>query len=175
MGGRAIPKIAFGADYKPEQWDCSVWAEDVALMRQAGVKLVSVGIFSWSDLEPSEGEYQSSGSRGTRHARCCRYRRKPGQRHRSPPPWLSTKHPEMLPVLADGVASGRGSQAFCPIARSPPHAARITRALRNGTRITLLSPCGMSATKSAATTSLLLRRKCGRRPQLAPWPIWGSR
>jgi beta-galactosidase len=39
-------RIAFGGDYNPEQWPESVWHEDVALMREAGVNLVSLGIFS---------------------------------------------------------------------------------------------------------------------------------
>ncbi len=50
--------IAFGADYNPEQWPEEVWADDVALMREAGVTLVSVGIFSWGELEPEEGRFE---------------------------------------------------------------------------------------------------------------------
>src|SRR5659263_616799 len=50
--------IAFGADYNPEQWPEEVWADDVALMRQAGVNLVSLGIFSWGQLEPEEGRFE---------------------------------------------------------------------------------------------------------------------
>src|SRR3712207_7213543 len=33
------------------------WQEDVRLMREAGVNLVSLGIFSWAKLEPRPGEY----------------------------------------------------------------------------------------------------------------------
>src|SRR5947209_4332887 len=50
--------IAYGGDYNPEQWPEEVWAEDVRLMREAGVNLVSVGIFSWVLLEPAEGRYE---------------------------------------------------------------------------------------------------------------------
>ena len=56
--GRAItriPHLLFGGDYSPEQWPEDVWTEDVALMRQAGVNLVSVGIFAWARIEPAEG------------------------------------------------------------------------------------------------------------------------
>ncbi|WP_062201342.1 beta-galactosidase [Demequina salsinemoris] len=52
-----VDAIAYGGDYNPEQWPREVWLEDVALMREAGVNLVSVGIFSWAMLEPREGEY----------------------------------------------------------------------------------------------------------------------
>ncbi|MGZ0153102.1 beta-galactosidase [Kribbella sp. WER1] len=47
----------YGGDYNPEQWDPAVWKEDVDLMRRAGVNLVTVGVFSWSSLEPRPGEY----------------------------------------------------------------------------------------------------------------------
>ena len=53
LGGR----IAYGADYNPEQWPEEVWDEDVRLMWEAGVNLVSVGIFSWALLEPEPGTY----------------------------------------------------------------------------------------------------------------------
>ena len=49
--------IAYGGDYNPEQWPEEVWADDVRLMREAGVNLVSVGIFSWALLEPEEGVF----------------------------------------------------------------------------------------------------------------------
>ena len=51
-------RIAFGGDYNPEQWPRETWAEDMALMREAGVSFVSLGIFSWSLLEPAKGEYE---------------------------------------------------------------------------------------------------------------------
>ena len=56
-----IPKlsgsIAYGGDYNPEQWPESVWLEDVALMRRAGVNIVSVGIFSWTKLQPAPDQW----------------------------------------------------------------------------------------------------------------------
>ena len=52
-----LRSLAFGGDYNPEQWPEDVWAEDVRLMREAGVTMVTVGVFSWALLEPAEGEY----------------------------------------------------------------------------------------------------------------------
>jgi beta-galactosidase len=114
--GTRLPHILFGGDYNPDQWPESVWAEDVRLMQEAGVNLVSLGIFSWSRLEPEEGRYDFdwldrimdmlheggvSADLATATA--------------SPPPWMSHRHPEMLPVLADGVRLWHGGrQQYCP-------------------------------------------------------------
>jgi beta-galactosidase len=49
--------FVYGGDYNPEQWPEPVWAEDVRLMREAHVNRVTVGVFSWSSLEPEEGRY----------------------------------------------------------------------------------------------------------------------
>ena len=115
------PAFGFGGDYNPEQWHPSVWQEDVALMKVAGVNLVSIGIFSWALLEPSEGRYEfgwlddvldlleESGIRVDL-----------ANASASPPPWFSHRYPQSLPVTAAGVRLGYGSrQAFC--ASSPEY------------------------------------------------------
>lgn len=52
-------KLLHGGDYNPEQWleYPNVLEEDIRLMKKAKVNCVSVGIFSWSMLEPEEGVY----------------------------------------------------------------------------------------------------------------------
>src|SRR5215212_2155139 len=57
MIARKVPHMIYGGDYNPEQWPEEVWDEDVRLMREAGVNLVSLGIFSWAKLEPRPSEY----------------------------------------------------------------------------------------------------------------------
>ena len=52
-----VEQIGYGGDYNPEQWPEEVWARGRRLMREAGVNLVSLGIFSWALLEPREGEF----------------------------------------------------------------------------------------------------------------------
>ncbi|MCC3764484.1 beta-galactosidase [Glycomyces sp. TRM65418] len=47
--------LAFGVDYNPEQWDRATWDEDVRLMREACVNLVSLGIFAWGTVETADG------------------------------------------------------------------------------------------------------------------------
>jgi beta-galactosidase len=46
--------MGYGADYNPEQWPREVWDEDVRLMREAGVNIVSLAIFSWARIQPEE-------------------------------------------------------------------------------------------------------------------------
>ena len=46
--------LAYGGDYNPEQWPREVWDQDIKLMAEAGVNLVTVGVFSWELLEPRE-------------------------------------------------------------------------------------------------------------------------
>lgn len=52
-------KFLHGADYNPEQWldRPDILEADIRLMKQTHCNVMSVGIFSWSSLEPSEGEF----------------------------------------------------------------------------------------------------------------------
>lgn len=125
-------RLCYGGDYNPEQWPRHVWAEDVALMREAGVNLVSVGIFAWSLLEPRPGRYDFDwldrvldllADNGIRVALATPTA--------SPPPWFSFAHPEALPVTQDGVRLSHGSRdTYCPSAPAYRQAsARIATAL----------------------------------------------
>ncbi|MFS0700809.1 beta-galactosidase [Cellulomonas sp. 179-A 4D5 NHS] len=115
-GDATTRTIAYGCDYNPEQWDRDVWQEDVALMREAGVDLVAVNIFGWSHVEPRPGEHDWSGLDEVvdlLHAHGIRVNLGTGTS--SPPPWLTTLHPEILPVMADGTTRFPGGrQAWCP-------------------------------------------------------------
>ncbi|MCX2497490.1 beta-galactosidase [Plesiomonas shigelloides] len=60
---KIIPKSSgflHGADYNPEQWldRKDILEKDIELMKQTNCNVMSVGIFSWSALEPNEGEFQ---------------------------------------------------------------------------------------------------------------------
>ncbi|ATO14183.1 beta-galactosidase [Micromonospora sp. WMMA2032] len=108
--------IWYGADYNPEQWPEEVWAEDVALMRQAGVNLVSVGIFSWALLEPAPDRYEFGWlDRALDLLHAGGIRVDLATATASPPPWLAHRNPETLPRRADGtVLWPGGRQAYCP-------------------------------------------------------------
>jgi beta-galactosidase len=108
---RSLKGIAYGGDYNPEQWPASVRLEDLELMKEAGVSFLSVGIFSWALLEPSEGEYDfgwldevldNLAAAGIKVALATATA--------APPAWLVRKHPEILPVTADGTVLGPGSR-----------------------------------------------------------------
>ena len=49
-----------GGDYNPDQWmkdKDKIWKEDMRLAREAHMNSLTVGIFSWTALEPEEGVY----------------------------------------------------------------------------------------------------------------------
>jgi len=108
--------IAFGCDYNPEQWTPDVWDEDIALMRDAGVDLVAINIFGWAHIEPRAGEYDFARLDdivGRLHAAGIRINLGTGTA--STPAWLTTAHPEILPVVEDGTRRYPGGrQAWCP-------------------------------------------------------------
>ncbi|MER5738113.1 beta-galactosidase [Streptomyces sp. NPDC002262] len=129
---KGLTRLAFGGDYNPEQWPESVWQEDVRLMREAGVTMVSVGIFSWALLEPEPGRYDFGWLDRVLdllHAHGIRVDL--GTPTVAPPAWFYRAHPEALPVTADGVRLSYGSRgAICH--SSPAYreaAARITTEL----------------------------------------------
>lgn len=109
-------RLVYGCDYNPEQWDPSVWIEDVRLMKEAGVNLVAVNIFGWAEIEPHQGDFRfdsldavmdllAENGIGVNL----------GTGTSSTPAWLTTEHPEILPQEADGTTRWPGGrQAFCP-------------------------------------------------------------
>jgi beta-galactosidase len=54
-----LKNLLHGGDYNPEQWldRPDILQEDIRLMKLAKVNVVTLGVFSWSSLEPSEGIY----------------------------------------------------------------------------------------------------------------------
>ena len=54
-----LPRLLHGADYNPEQWlkVPGVFEKDIEYMKKAGFNCATVGVFSWSMLEPEDGVY----------------------------------------------------------------------------------------------------------------------
>ncbi|GIG68334.1 beta-galactosidase [Phytomonospora endophytica] len=116
MGITRVPGLLYGGDYNPEQWPEHIWRDDARLMAEAGVNLVTVGVFSWARLEPEPGVYRLDGL-----ARVIDLLWEHGvavdlaTATASPPAWFVRAHPEALPVTADGVRLEFGSrQHYCP-------------------------------------------------------------
>lgn len=103
--------IAYGGDYNPEQWPREVWDEDVRLMKEAGVNLVTLAVFSWSRLETADGIYDFAWLdeiMDLLHANGIGVDL--ATPDAVPPAWLIAQHPDILPVLADGSIFGFGSR-----------------------------------------------------------------
>ncbi|MDR7159596.1 beta-galactosidase [Arthrobacter sp. BE255] len=124
--------LLFGADYNPEQWPAESWPEDIRLMQEAGINMVTVGVFSWALLEPREGTRnfgwldQVLDLLHEGGIRVCL-----ATPTASPPAWLGHEYPETLPVDADGRTLWYGSRnQFNPSsAKYRQAAAAITESL----------------------------------------------
>lgn len=122
-----IEGLAYGGDYNPEQWSRATWDEDVLLMREAGVNLVSVGIFSWALLEPKEGLYDFAWMDellDLLHANGIAVDL--GTPSVSPPAWFFHAYPESRVVTKDGTVMGFGSRGMASHA-SPEYREAIAR------------------------------------------------
>lgn len=104
-------RLLFGGDYNPEQWPREVWAEDMALMRRAGVNTVTIGVFSWAAIEPREGQFEPGWLDDVvallDENEIGFFLATPTA---SPPPWFTRAHPDALPVRADGTYVSHGSR-----------------------------------------------------------------
>lgn len=106
-------RVYYGGDYNPDQWDEATIDEDMRLFKKAGINLVTLPVFSWAKLEPSEGVYdfgwldhlmdkfQANG------LKVCLATPTTAQ-----PAWLSKKYPEVLPVGKNGLKRTHGMRVF---------------------------------------------------------------
>ncbi|MBQ9783591.1 MAG: beta-galactosidase [Clostridia bacterium] len=108
-----FPHFIHGGDYNPEQWidTKEIWDEDMRLMNLANCNEMTVGIFSWANLEPEEGRYDFSFldeiidkvyAAGGRVILAT----PSGAR----PRWLAEKYPEVLRVRDNGVRNLYGTR-----------------------------------------------------------------
>lgn len=111
-----FPGVMYGGDYNPDQWPEEIWEEDMRLFKKAGINIVTLPVFSWAKLQPSEETYDfgwldkimdlvaRSGMK------VCLATSTAAQ-----PAWMSKKYPEMLPVDITGHKRTHGGRVnFCP-------------------------------------------------------------
>lgn len=95
--------IQIGVDYYPEHWEESMWEPDIKLMKETGVKVVRVAEFAWSRLEIAEGNYQFGWlDRALDLFHKYGLQVVIGTPTATPPRWLTTKFPDVLPLFAKG-------------------------------------------------------------------------
>jgi beta-galactosidase len=124
---RKNTEIIFGGDYFPEQWPQETWKEDIRLMKQANVNMVSVGIFSWALIQPDENTFTFDGldkimdMLAANNIDVCL-----GTATAAQPNWLSRKYDDILFVRENGEQVPYGSrQTYC--VNSPSYRKAIRR------------------------------------------------
>ena len=94
----------YGGDYNPEQWLAmpEILEQDIEYMKEAHINEVTLGVFSWSVLEPEEGVYHLEWLEKIMDQL---YKNEISVILSTPsaarPKWLADKYPEVLRVNAD--------------------------------------------------------------------------
>jgi beta-galactosidase len=106
-----VPPLMLGSAWYPEQWPEPRWEADLALMEQAGFRMVRIGEFAWSSIEPSEGNFsldwleRAVNAAGAHHLVVVL-----GTPTDAPPAWVTSKYPETLRVAEGGQRMEHGSR-----------------------------------------------------------------
>lgn len=98
-----IKKMMYGGDYNPEQWPEEVWQDDMRLLKEAHIDTLTLNVFSWAALQPSEEEYNF-----TKLDKIMELVRENGFQvvlatsTGAHPAWMAKKYPDILRVEFDG-------------------------------------------------------------------------
>lgn len=108
-----VDGLLHGGDYNPEQWldRPDILEEDIRLMKEAGVNTATLGVFSWSVYEPTEGEYHFEWldeimDRLYENGIYTILATPSGAR----PAWLDEKYPEAMRTSSAGVRNRHGER-----------------------------------------------------------------
>lgn len=125
--------LFLGMAYNPEFWPKERWQIDAKLMREINIKHARMGEFAWCRFEPTEGEFDFSwmdeaveilSKEGIKTIMCTPTA--------TPPAWLIYKHPEILPIGADGLVSnpfGSRRHYCCNVPAYHEHTRKIVTAI----------------------------------------------
>lgn len=154
-------KIAYGGDYNPEQWDEATWAEDMRLFRLAHIDTVTLNVFSWAALQPSEDTYDFS-KLDKIMALCHENGLKVvlATSTAAHPAWMAKRYPEILRVEPDGRKRQFGSRHnSCP--NSPiyrKYSTRLAEKLAERYAHSIISSHGTYPTSTVASASAKIAR-----------------
>lgn len=108
-----FPHLLHSGDYNPKQWlDApEILEQDIALFRQANINCVSLGIFSWANLEPQKDHFTFTWldhviDRLYENGIVTVFSMPSGAR----PQWLAQEYPEVLHVNTDGTQNLFGAR-----------------------------------------------------------------
>ncbi|GLI93833.1 beta-galactosidase [Methylocystis echinoides] len=102
---------ALGVCYYPEHWPESIWSEDARRMRELGIRVVRIGEFAWSRLEPRDGVYELEWlERALSVLHAAGLSVVLGTPTATPPHWLVDKMSDMLALDSEGRARKFGSR-----------------------------------------------------------------
>jgi len=103
------PAILLGVAWYPEQWPEERWDADLELMAAAGIRMVRIGEFAWSRMEPREGQYDLDWiDRAVAKAAGHHMVTVIGTPTDTPPAWLTFKYPDTARVDENGRRAQHG-------------------------------------------------------------------
>jgi len=98
-----LPKMFYGGDYNPEQWDHETHLEDLRMFQLAGIDIATINVFSWALIQPDEVTYrfeeldQLINRLHENGVYICL-----ATSTAAHPAWMAKKYPDVLRVDADG-------------------------------------------------------------------------
>lgn len=113
---KRVNKIKYGGDYNPEQGPPEIWEQDTGLFRDANIDIVTLNVFNWALVQPSEDIYDFSAldivvDRVTRAGlSICM-----ATATAAHPPWMAHRHPDILRTECNGMKRKYGGRHnSCP-------------------------------------------------------------
>lgn len=104
-----MPTVLYGAAYYQEYMPSDRLDKDIELMKQSGLTVVRLGESTWTSWEPKEGQFEFAWMDRILDAlHKAGIKVIMGTPTYSIPPWLYTKHPEIMAVHMDGSKSTYG-------------------------------------------------------------------
>ena len=125
-------RLHIGAAYYPEQWQPGAWAEDMRLMKEAGLSVVRMAEFAWSSLETAPGEFRFEWlDQAILKLAELGIATVLGTPTAAPPAWLCQQSPDLMAVEENGRRVQFGNRAHYCVNSPEMHAAttRIVEAM----------------------------------------------